>query len=308
MKFETFHSNEIPQNSEDRKEADTKKIEGDPKSENTLENTIERDTQIDILLRKEVLKAFENYEMVFLGAGNYGVVLNSVKLKGDYVCMKILWDHLEIYEGSEYSDDNDTYTQCLKNMKRHFDDIASQRNEMLSTKNIEFVPQNSPEEEYEKQNKAYLLLKESGIDCRIPEPFLHGTDSIDDTEFMDDDSQEMRSQNVYSRNEFQLIVMEKIVGKNLQDISDRPNQYNEYIELYAQNKDTFDNALAEALSHLNKKGVMHGDINLRNIMIDENGKPVIIDFGSNTAFAERSDPDDLAEVLKVFKKKTGIDK
>jgi serine/threonine protein kinase len=42
----------------------------------------------------------------------------------------------------------------------------------------------------------------------------------------------------------------------------------------------FASALASAVSHLHSLGFAHNDINPENNMVDDNGKPILIDFGS----------------------------
>lgn len=43
----------------------------------------------------------------------------------------------------------------------------------------------------------------------------------------------------------------------------------------------------DGVSHLHSLGVAHNDLNPRNILLDENDRPVIFDLGSCKAFGEK---------------------
>ncbi|KAK8066835.1 hypothetical protein PG997_013582 [Apiospora hydei] len=45
-------------------------------------------------------------------------------------------------------------------------------------------------------------------------------------------------------------------------------------------KEPFMKALASAVEHLHNIGFSHNDLNPRNVMVDKNGRPVLVDFGS----------------------------
>ena len=68
------------------------------------------------------------------------------------------------------------------------------------------------------------------------------------------------------------LVMEFIRGRHLeQDARDRKRTPRESALLVA--------SLARALAEVHRRGVVHGDIKPKNILIDETGKPRIVDFG-----------------------------
>ena len=73
-------------------------------------------------------------------------------------------------------------------------------------------------------------------------------------------------------NEKMFIVMEYITGKELKDkIKDGPIPLNEAIEIAVQ--------IADGLEAAHKKGIVHRDIKSSNIMINEDSKVKIMDFG-----------------------------
>lgn len=256
--------------------------------------------------RKDIMEALLNPEEAFLGAGNYGIVLNNIKFKGNWVCMKLIWHKIDIIEGSEYSDIDDDYVKALKKYKSYFDEIKRKRKEFLDKVNGEFVSQNSPSEEFQKQFKAFEILKEFGIDCCVPQPLIFGLEDLGDTFLMEEDDEETQKYNVYTQNTFSVLVMEKIEGKNLQEILDSPNENRVLIDLFKKDTNNFIENLRKAISTLNEQGLFHGDINLRNIMIDGKGKPVIIDFGVNTVIVERDDKEDLENTIRSFKNRLNI--
>lgn len=272
-----------------------------------FENSVERHSKIPQRLRQEVLGALSNTQELFLGSGNYGVVLNNASYKNISVCIKIVWEKLEIFEGEHYSDEGDAYIKGLKKFRNYFDEIKLEREKMMKDRKNEFVPQNTPAEEFEKMLQAYELLKESGIDCYIPDPYLSGFDEIDDT-FLLEDEEEEKEYGVYSTNNFHILVMKRIKGKNLQEIVDSPEENKQFLDLFIKNQNVFCGELKRAISFLNDNKIKHGDLHMRNIMIDEQGKPVIIDFGVNTHLNDRDDLKDVESTLNSFKKKINIDK
>ena len=69
------------------------------------------------------------------------------------------------------------------------------------------------------------------------------------------------------------IVLEYINGKNLAEARDMVSSYTEYKKLELADQ------ILLGVEYLHKKGVMHRDLKPSNIMIDEEGKIKIIDFG-----------------------------
>lgn len=266
-------------------------------------------TQIPPLLRKEIIDALSNTTELFLGSGNYGVVLKNIKYKDVHsFCIKLTWNALEIFEGEKYSDEGDDYIKGLKKIKNYFDEIKADRAQIAKERNNEFAPQNTPKEEFEKMRQAYAILKEAKIDCYIPKPYLCGFDELDDTFMLEEDTEEQKQHSVYERNNYNLFVMEMVKGKNLQEIADHLEDNRELADLFIQNKESFCNELRKAVSTLNQHNIKHGDLHMRNIMIDNNGKPALIDFGVNTNLHDRNDMEDLESTLRDFQNKLNIDK
>jgi serine/threonine protein kinase len=84
-------------------------------------------------------------------------------------------------------------------------------------------------------------------------------------------------------NDRPFLVMEYVHGRNLEDYaSDEPVTPRRAAELVAR--------LAEALAMVHGRGVIHRDIKPRNILIDESGRPRLIDFGLARLRHAWSDP------------------
>ena len=76
------------------------------------------------------------------------------------------------------------------------------------------------------------------------------------------------------------IVMEYIDGKELKDIIERKNVGTEYIQTLQMNEViNYATQIAEGMEAAHKKGIIHQDIKSSNIMITNDGKVKIMDFG-----------------------------
>lgn len=74
--------------------------------------------------------------------------------------------------------------------------------------------------------------------------------------------------------------MERIKGKSLSAILERPAENAELIELIrGLNQAEVKNKLVAYMSELHKRKVTHGDLFMRNIMVDSQGDFFVIDFG-----------------------------
>lgn len=73
------------------------------------------------------------------------------------------------------------------------------------------------------------------------------------------------------------LVMERIIGYNISEIIKKPELMPEKF-----NYETFCKDLDEQVSIMHKAGIYHRDLHERNVMINEEGLPVIIDFGTAT--------------------------
>ncbi len=74
-----------------------------------------------------------------------------------------------------------------------------------------------------------------------------------------------------------VFIMERIDGYSMKDICKKP-------ELISKNfnRDIFFKSLEKQVSLMHRSGIYHRDLHWGNVMIDEKGLPVIIDFGTAT--------------------------
>ena len=73
------------------------------------------------------------------------------------------------------------------------------------------------------------------------------------------------------------LIMERIEGYSVAEIMEKP-------ELLPKDFDTdaFCNSLDSQIAKMHKKGIYHRDLHYENVMIDKEGLPVVIDFGTAT--------------------------
>lgn len=72
-------------------------------------------------------------------------------------------------------------------------------------------------------------------------------------------------------------IMEKVNGYNVEEVISNPSRLPESF-----NFETFCRELDAQISTLHNAGIYHRDLHIRNVMINEEGLPVIIDFGTAT--------------------------
>lgn len=72
-------------------------------------------------------------------------------------------------------------------------------------------------------------------------------------------------------------IMEKINGSNIEEVLSNPSLLPESF-VY----DTFISDLNQQIERMHTAGIYHRDLHVRNVMVNEEGLPVIIDFGTAT--------------------------
>lgn len=137
-----------------------------------------------------------------------------------------------------------------------------------------FLLDNRPEEEFEYQQKVRALGVKTPASIAIVR-------NIDTGE--------------------QYIIMERIMGVSIGDIvSDSVNA--PIPEKYSH--DDFFEKLKKDLKKMHDDGIYHRDLHMGNVMIDENGDPVIIDFGSATIAFSGDEDKYLQTQVKQYNSRT----
>jgi len=90
-----------------------------------------------------------------------------------------------------------------------------------------------------------------------------------------------------TKNGKQFLAMEIIKSKNLEEAINHPEYFPKNF-----NKESFIEKLSEMVGILNKNKIYHRDLKPKNILFDEDGGPVIIDFGVSVrgSFLFRGNP------------------
>jgi tRNA A-37 threonylcarbamoyl transferase component Bud32 len=81
----------------------------------------------------------------------------------------------------------------------------------------------------------------------------------------------------FDSNKGSYLLMEKINGHSVREIAHIPNLLSEEF-----NMDIFEKELNTMISRMHQGGILHRDLNLGNVMVNEKGLPVIIDFATAT--------------------------
>ncbi len=188
--------------------------------------------------------------------------------------MEKIGKNFELIKKFIESADQRDLLECIKSLEERAEQIGWGKNadifavgdkqyKKLCAKKIKEKPyllDNRPEEEFKYQQ----MVRELGVRTPLSVAVIKNTDTLEE-----------------------YIIMERIMGVSIGDvISERisapiPKSYNH---------DIFFEKLKQDLKKMHEDGLYHRDLHEGNVMIDENGDPVIIDFGAATrAFAGDKD-------------------
>lgn len=210
----------------------------------------------------------------FLGSGNDGFVASVDKSFDSYICVKYVWDKLEVIPGSEMDLESlDDEISKLYEISVYFERIRAANQRVSAETNRASIPPNKPLVEAMLQDMARKILEENNVGCNVPR--IIEVDSFEEIE-------EDHSPHSYSLHEsYSTIMMEKVRGLSVQDLITGYPETSEYLETL--DVDAFEKGLVEGLQALHKNGIKHQDITIRNVMVElSTGNPVIIDFGKAT--------------------------
>jgi serine/threonine protein kinase len=207
----------------------------------------------------------------FVGSGNNAVVYDASKQTEEFrtnTCVKALWRKVSAEASEKRYKELPEVAKPLRKIQDYFEIIKEKKRKLIN-KGHEFRPQVSPETEARYSNRAHLILKDAGSDVSIP--WINRLIELKRGE----DNYETDPK--YSWEEdVTLLVMEKVHGENIEKII---LGMDEDALVPKISFEEFSKKLRDAVELFHKKGLYHNDISTRNIMVREDGEPVIIDFG-----------------------------
>ncbi len=208
----------------------------------------------------------------FVGSGNNAIVYDVTLSEGENksnACVKALWRNVSAEISEKRFSELPETAKPLRKIQDYFEYIKDKKRRMIK-KGYDFRPQTDPESEARYSNRANLLLKDSGSSVQIP--WVH---RIIDLKRGDENYE---TDPRYSWEEdVTLLMMEKVHGENIEKIILEGDEKNISPKINLQD---FSKKLREAIDIFHSKGLYHNDLSTRNIMVTEEGDPVIIDFGA----------------------------
>ena len=200
--------------------------------------------------------------------------------------MEKIGKHFEVIKKFIENTDPKELAMCIKSLESRAEQIGWGKNadifavgdksyKKLCAKKIKEKPyllDNRPEEEFEYQQKVRALGVKTPASIAVVKNIETGE---------------------------QYIIMERIMGVSVGDVVS--SEVNAKIpEKY--NHDVFFVKLKDNLKKMHEDGIYHRDLHMGNVMIDENGEPVIIDFGSATIAFSGDDDKYLQTQVKQYNK------
>lgn len=227
----------------------------------------------------------------FLGSGNDGFVASVDRTPGSYVCVKYVWDKLDVVLGPEMTEDDlDPEIRKLRKIARYFENVRQTNQRVTADTNRSIIVPNDAFTEAMIQDISRRVLEEAGVNCFVPR--VLEVDSFVETEEMERDEHGNPEPYSYELHDsYSTIAMEQVQGKSLQDIImgyPETAEYLEHIDPVA-----LEEGLRGALRALHSSNIKHQDITIRNVMFDLERKcPAIIDFGKASCGRGVSDTSD----------------
>lgn len=214
----------------------------------------------------------------FIGSGNNAVVYNTtIGDDEDFLirhCIKGLWKAVSVeIKGKDYSLLPKS-AQSLRKIQDYFEKVKTKRREQ-STKGYLFRDQVDPETEARYSNRARMYLKREGSLVAIPE--------ISEIIHIERGEESYESDPPFSWEEnVDFLLMEKVQGATIEQIITEKDKYKKIRDKI--NFEQFSLELEKAIDILHRHGLYHNDLSNRNIMVNEDGLPVLIDFGGGFNF------------------------
>lgn len=228
-------------------------------------------------------KLLESYNRILLesneteiGRGNNAIVFRTLDEETERpVCVKAVWGagkiQADIKDGRR--DLLPPLGKVFSRFQDHFRRVRDKKKKLAAGGVIGFRDQNKPQEEAEITNEAHLILKRSSSE--VTTPWISRIIEIE----REESEWGAGIDYPYSYSEkASLLVMDQIDGVSIEDMILSRDRFSEIRDKI--NFSEFVRKLEDAIKILHDAGLSHQDISTRNIMIDKDGNPVIIDFGA----------------------------
>jgi len=228
-------------------------------------------------------EAFLSNQESIIGSGNHAIVFDTLTDGSKAtLCAKGLWNPgLSVACRNKSPNILPLKYERLRGIQRYYDQIAAKRREYTS-RGIEFVSQASPTDEAIITNIAHAVAQKSGLGHMVPH-----VDMIIEYKREDEGQANDKLKSTYLvAEQVTFLIMTKVHGANIEQIalSKEPHALLQRIDF-----PTFAKKIKDLLAALHEKGIYHNDISTRNIMVDTEGNPHLIDFGAGECVPQNHD-------------------
>jgi serine/threonine protein kinase len=237
----------------------------------------------------------------FLGAGNNALVYNALDSENNELCVKCIWDSVGVGLKSKKFEKLPAAVQALRKVEEYFE-IIKRRKQMFEVRGASFMPQNSATVEAILTNFAKSILAKNNMPQNVPKvDFVIQRDVEKSGEIPSGNG---KNEPYMTFESMHMVYMEVVAGRTIEDIILSSAE----AERGHLNIERIETKLRAMLDAFHSEYLYHRDISTRNILIDPNGDPWIIDFGTaevSQAHPEDSaqnDNDQLKSVLNDFRK------
>lgn len=211
-----------------------------------------------------------------IGSGNHAVVFDLISdPNANALCAKGLWA-----PGLSVACKNKTrgilpkQFEKLRTIQDYYEAIAEKRRAYIA-RGVEFVPQATPVDEALITNIAHTVATKHNLGDMVP--FVEMIIEYEREEV--GKAQDKNLSPFMVQEDVNFLIMTKVHGITIeQAILDKNNT----ALLNKVSVEAFKQKIMDLLLHLHEHGIYHNDISTRNIMIDRDGNPYLIDFGAGT--------------------------
>lgn len=225
-------------------------------------------------------ESFLSNEDSIIGSGNHAIVFDTLSdSEGSTLCAKGIWSRgLSVACRNKTSGILPHKYERLRAVQRYYDLISEKRREYASA-GINFVSQTGALDEALITNIAHEIAKKTGLGAMVP----HVDMVIEYHRSDEGEANDARKSPFMVSEHVHFLVMTKVHGSTVEQIvlSEKKSPLLDRV-----NFSTFKSSVLKLIAGLHEKGMYHNDISTRNIMVDREGNPHLIDFGAGSSGAK----------------------